>query len=184
MKITALPIRFGIAISSSLIAFFLILSLFNVNTNPFYSFFNAIIIAFGIYDVIKLYKLREGTEFSYSKGFSIGITTGFVATVLFAIFFVFYVSHFRIYCHVSLRGLFSVYASVFADLASLLPLHQSPLRLLCFSGLKVVCVAFIVFIIMYFVSSVYSTRRKKYFFSLFLNKFLRQVRIKKIMKIK
>lgn len=92
MKLTALPIRFGIAISSSLIAFFLILSLFNVNTNPFYSFFNAIIIAFGIYDVIKLYKLREGTEFSYSKGFSIGITTGFVATVLFAVFFIFYVS--------------------------------------------------------------------------------------------
>lgn len=92
MKISALPIRFGIAISSSLIAFFLILSLFNANTNPFYSFFNAIIIAFGIYDVIKLYKLKEGTEFTYSKGFSIGITTGFVATVFFAIFFVFYVS--------------------------------------------------------------------------------------------
>ena len=92
MKISALPIRFGIAISTSLIAFFLILSLFNANTNPFYSFFNAIIIAFGIYDVIKLYKLREGSGFTYSKGFSIGITTGFVATVFFAIFFVFYVS--------------------------------------------------------------------------------------------
>ena len=92
MKITALPIRFGIAISSSLIAFFLILSLFNANTNPFYSFFNAVIIAFGIYDAIKLYKLKEGTEFTYSKGFSIGITTGFVATVFFAIFFIFYVS--------------------------------------------------------------------------------------------
>jgi len=92
MKISAFPIRFGIAISSSLIAFFLILSLFNANTNPFYSFFNAVIIAFGIYDALKLYKLREGTEFSYSKGFSIGITTGFVATVFFAIFFIFYVS--------------------------------------------------------------------------------------------
>ena len=92
MKISALPIRFGIAISSSLIAFFLILSLFNVNTNPFYSFFNAVIIGFGIYDALKLYKLREGSGFNYSKGFSIGITTGFVATFLFAIFFVFYVS--------------------------------------------------------------------------------------------
>lgn len=92
MKISALPIRFGIAISSSLIAFFLILSLFNANTNPFYSFFNAIIIAFGIYDAIKLYKLKEGSGFTYSKGFSIGITTGFVATVFFAIFFLFYVS--------------------------------------------------------------------------------------------
>lgn len=92
MKISALPIRFGIAISSSLIAFFLILSLFNANTYPYYSFFNAVIIGFGIYDALKLYKLKEGNEFNYSKGFSIGITTGFIATIFFAVFFVFYVS--------------------------------------------------------------------------------------------
>lgn len=92
MKITWLPIRFGIAISGSLVAFFLTLSLFKAHTNPVYSFFNAVIIAFGIYDAIKSYKFREGNKFTYTKGFTIGITSGFIATILFAIFFMFYIS--------------------------------------------------------------------------------------------
>jgi CRISPR/Cas system endoribonuclease Cas6 (RAMP superfamily) len=92
MKITLLPIRFGIAISGSLVAFFLTLSLFNLHSNPVYSFFNAIIIAFGIYDAIKSYKFRQGNKFTYTKGFTIGITSGFIATILFAMFFMFYIS--------------------------------------------------------------------------------------------
>ena len=90
MKISGLPIRFGIAISGSLIAFFLTLSLFNAHTSPVYSFFNAIIFAFGIYEAIKSFKLRKGNKFNYTNGFTIGISTGFVATILFAIFFIFY----------------------------------------------------------------------------------------------
>ena len=91
MKKIGIPIRFGIAISASLIAFFLTLSLFNAHTSPLYSLFNGAIIAFGIYEAIKSYKLRKGSKFNYANGFTIGIGTGFVATTVFAFFFTFYV---------------------------------------------------------------------------------------------
>ncbi|MCO4821002.1 MAG: DUF4199 domain-containing protein [Flavobacteriaceae bacterium] len=88
-KIT-LPFRFGIAISGSLIAFFLLLSLFDAHTNPFFSLVNVIITAFGIFEAIKYYKLSKGTDFSYTSGFTVGIVTGFVATLIFTFFFTFY----------------------------------------------------------------------------------------------
>ncbi|WP_420603840.1 DUF4199 domain-containing protein [Flagellimonas sp.] len=90
MKNLSLPIRFGIVTSAILIAYFLILSLMGKHTNVFYSLFNGIITGFGIYETIKYSKLRLGKDFSYSKGFMAGITTGFVATLLFTIFFAFY----------------------------------------------------------------------------------------------
>ena len=90
MKKVALPVRFGIAISGSLIAYFLILSLFKLHTNPAFSLFNAIIVAFGIYEAIRTYKLGKGDDFTYSGGFTVGIVAGFVATIIFTIFFTFY----------------------------------------------------------------------------------------------
>jgi uncharacterized protein DUF4199 len=90
MKKIGLPIRFGIAISGSLIAFFLVLSLFNTHTTFGYSLFNILIVAFGIYEAIKSHKLRAGSKFNYTKGFTTGIITGFVATFIFTIFFAFY----------------------------------------------------------------------------------------------
>jgi len=90
MKKIALPVRFGIAISGSLIAFFLILSLFNLHTSPIFSLFNSVIMAFGIYESIKSFKLRQGDKFNYTNGFTTGIVAGFVATLIFTIFFAFY----------------------------------------------------------------------------------------------
>jgi len=90
MKHFTLPIRFGIAVSGSLIAYFLLLSLFNLHTNIFYSLFNGVITGFGIYEAIKYYRVKEGPAFNYGKGFSAGIVTGFVGTLIFTIFFAFY----------------------------------------------------------------------------------------------
>ena len=90
MKPIALPIRFGIATSGCLIAYFLILSLFNLHTNIFYSVFNGVITAFGIYEAIKFFRLSEGDKFNYGKGFTAGIVTGGVATLIFTLFFTFY----------------------------------------------------------------------------------------------
>ncbi|MEM7379655.1 MAG: DUF4199 domain-containing protein [Bacteroidota bacterium] len=90
MKSLALPIRFGIATSGCLIAYFLILSLFGLHTNVFYSLFNGVITGFGIYEAIKYYRLREKDGFTYGKGFTAGMTTGFVATLIFTIFFAVY----------------------------------------------------------------------------------------------
>ncbi|WP_298238660.1 DUF4199 domain-containing protein [uncultured Algibacter sp.] len=90
MKNLSLPIRFGLVTSVVLIAYFLILALFNKHTNPAFSFFNAIITAFGIYEVIRLKKLEDPNNFSYGEGFKTGIITGFIATLIFTVFFLFY----------------------------------------------------------------------------------------------
>ncbi len=90
MKRLTLPIRFGIVTSAVLIAYFLILAIMGKHTNVFYSLFNGVITGFGIYETIKYEKLRRGDAFTYSSGFISGLTTGFVATLLFTIFFAFY----------------------------------------------------------------------------------------------
>ncbi|WP_420320610.1 DUF4199 domain-containing protein [Flagellimonas sp.] len=90
MKNLSLPIRFGIVTSAVLMAYFLILALMGKHTNVFYSLFNGVITGFGIYETIKYTKLQMGKDFGYGKGFMAGITTGFVATILFTIFFAFY----------------------------------------------------------------------------------------------
>tara|TARA_R110000868_G_scaffold37619_5_gene132878 strand:- start:243 stop:695 length:453 start_codon:yes stop_codon:yes gene_type:complete len=90
MKKIILPVRFGLVTSAVLIAYFLFLALFNKHTNPVFSFFNAVITAIGIYEAIRLYKLEQGDEFTYTSGFSTGIITGLTATIVFTIFFLFY----------------------------------------------------------------------------------------------
>ncbi len=90
MKEFALPIRFGIATSGCLIAYFLILSLFDAHTNVFYSLFNAVITGFGIYEAIKILKGRDEKGFNYGKGFVTGMVTGGVATFIFTLFFALY----------------------------------------------------------------------------------------------
>ncbi|KAB7528375.1 DUF4199 family protein [Flagellimonas olearia] len=90
MKNLTLPIRYGIVTSAILIAYFLILSLMGKHTNVFYSLFNGVITGFGIYETIKYTRIRQGKGFSYGSGFTAGITTGFVASLLFTIFFAFY----------------------------------------------------------------------------------------------
>lgn len=90
MKNISLPIRYGFVTGIVLIAYFLLLDLFGKSTNPVYSFFNAAITAFGIYEVIYISKIKNPKTFTYVEGFKNGIITGFVATVAFTIFFLIY----------------------------------------------------------------------------------------------
>lgn len=90
MKQYALPIRFGIATSGCLIAYFLILSLFGLHTNIWFSLFNGVITGFGIYEAIKIFRLRLDEKFNYGIGFTAGVVTGFVATIIFTVFFAVY----------------------------------------------------------------------------------------------
>lgn len=85
-----LPIRYGLATAGCLIAYFLVLSLFGIHTNVFYSLVNVIITGFGIYEGIKAYKLQQGDSFDYGRGFAAGMATGVAATLLFTLFFAFY----------------------------------------------------------------------------------------------
>lgn len=86
----ALPIRFGVAASGCLIAYFLILSLLGLHVNVFYSLFNTIITGFAIYEAIKYFKLKKGEAFTYATGFIAGLVTGGVATLIFTLFFAIY----------------------------------------------------------------------------------------------
>jgi glycerol uptake facilitator-like aquaporin len=95
MKKISLPIRFGLVTSAVLIAYFLVLALFHKHINPAFSFFNAVITAFGIFESVKVSKLENLEAFSYGGGFKTGIITGFVATFLFTFFFLFYATEFN-----------------------------------------------------------------------------------------
>ena len=67
MKNLTIPIKYGLAIGTALIAYFLILSLFGAHTNPIYSLLNGVLAGYGIYEGIKHYKLLKGEKFKYQK---------------------------------------------------------------------------------------------------------------------
>ena len=67
MKNLSLPIRFGLVTSAVLIAYFLVLALVDKHTNPAFSFVNAIITGFGIYEAVRLSKLKDLDNFSYGE---------------------------------------------------------------------------------------------------------------------
>lgn len=85
-----LPVRFGVALSTSLIAYFLVLSLFDLHTNPLFSLFNGVITGFAIFEAIRFRRIELNSDYSYAKGFSAGIVTGFIGTLLFTIFMTLY----------------------------------------------------------------------------------------------
>ncbi|WP_299259622.1 DUF4199 domain-containing protein [uncultured Aquimarina sp.] len=93
MKKSTIPVKYGVMIAIGLIAYFLILSLIGVQTNPIFSLGNGIIVAFGLYKALKDYKLEKGNAFEYQKGFMAGLFTGFNATLIFTIFFAIYVTN-------------------------------------------------------------------------------------------
>lgn len=90
MKNLSVPIKFGLLISIGLIAYFLLISLFGAHTNPFYSLFNPVIVGIGMFLAINHYKKKKGNKFKYQKGFTTGLISGFLATILFTAFFAFY----------------------------------------------------------------------------------------------
>lgn len=87
-----LSVRFGIALASSLIAYFLVLSLFGFHTNPFFSLFNGVITGFAIYEAIRYKRIESKSDYSYTSGFQAGIVTGFLATIIFTVFMAVYVT--------------------------------------------------------------------------------------------
>ncbi|WP_299218988.1 DUF4199 domain-containing protein [uncultured Aquimarina sp.] len=93
MKKSTIPVKYGVMIAIGLIAYFLILSLIGVQTNPIFSLGNGIIVAFGLYKALKDYKLEKGSTFEYQKGFMAGLFTGFNSTLIFTIFFAIYVTN-------------------------------------------------------------------------------------------
>lgn len=93
MKSTAsVSLRFGLVIAAALIAYFLILRLFGLHTNPWFRMFNGVIMFVGLYKSIQFYKLHA-ENFNYTSGFVTGLLTGFLGTIIFTVFMGIYLFH-------------------------------------------------------------------------------------------
>jgi hypothetical protein len=84
-------IKYGGFIALGLIAYFLIVRLLGLHENSWLRLLNGVIVAFGIYKVIKDVKTESGVNFNYFDGFKAGIISGFVATLIFTFFMGIYI---------------------------------------------------------------------------------------------
>ncbi|MGM5469049.1 DUF4199 domain-containing protein [Flavobacteriaceae bacterium LMO-SS05] len=89
----SVALKYGIFVTTALIAIFLILRLFGLHENPWLRLVNGVAMAAGIFFAIKYYKLVVGAAFTYVDGFKTGLITGFIATVLFTGFMAIYMFH-------------------------------------------------------------------------------------------
>ena len=89
----SVALKYGLIITGSIIAYFLILRLFNLHTNIWFRIANGLFMAAGIYFAIKSYKEKYNAEFTYVDGFKTGLLTGFIATACFTLFMAIYLFH-------------------------------------------------------------------------------------------
>lgn len=90
---TIVPLKYGLQVAISLIAYFLIVRLFGLHENPWLRLFNGLIMAHGIFMAIRSYKRRDFDGFTYFEGFKIGVKTGFLTTFVFVLFMALYMFH-------------------------------------------------------------------------------------------
>jgi hypothetical protein len=90
MKNLSVSLKFGLLIAAGLIAYFLLLALFGLHINPFYSLFNPVIVGVGMFAAINHYKNKKGNKYKDQKGVTTALVTGFIATIIFTVFFAFY----------------------------------------------------------------------------------------------
>ena len=89
----SISIKYGLYTTVSLIAYFLILKLFNLHENPWLRLANGVFMCLGIFFSIKTCKVIAGDGFSYINGAKTGLITGFIATVIFTLFMAIYMFH-------------------------------------------------------------------------------------------
>ncbi|WP_299223274.1 DUF4199 family protein [uncultured Psychroserpens sp.] len=89
----SVALKYGLFITISLIAYFLILRLFNLHENPWLRLFNGVAMAAGIYYAIRYHKLVVQNNFGYINGIKTALLTGFLATFLFTLFMAIYMFH-------------------------------------------------------------------------------------------
>lgn len=92
---TNVHMRYGIITAIGLIAYFLIVKLFDLHENTTLRLFNGVIMAFGIYLSIKRKRALSGDNFTYYNGFVTGLYTGFLATIIFSVFMAIYMFHLK-----------------------------------------------------------------------------------------
>jgi len=88
-----IAIRYGILMAITLIAYFLVVRLFDLHENPWLRLLNGIVMGIGITLAIKHYQLVQHEAVSYVNGIKIGIISGFTATFIFTLFMAIYMYH-------------------------------------------------------------------------------------------
>lgn len=88
-----LYVKYGLSIAAALIFYFLLIRLIGLHDNHWLRILNGIIVAYGIYAVIKKKKSIEKGNFEYFSGFGTGILTGVIATMVFVLFMGIYLFH-------------------------------------------------------------------------------------------
>ncbi|OUS01507.1 DUF4199 domain-containing protein [Flavobacteriales bacterium 33_180_T64] len=86
-------LKYGLFIAISLIAYFLILKLFDLHEKIWLRLLNGVVMSIGIYYAIKIYKRISKNEFSYINGIKTGLICGFIATIVFTAFMAIYIFH-------------------------------------------------------------------------------------------
>lgn len=89
----SVALKYGLFITAFLIAYFLILRLFNLHTEIWFRLANGLFMAAGIFFAIKYYKNKYTADFTYVDGFKTGLLTGFIATGCFTLFMAIYMFH-------------------------------------------------------------------------------------------
>ena len=82
--------KYGIGIAIVLILYFLLTKVMGWHQYPILSAFNGVIFGGGIFYALRNYK-RQAATFKYQDGFQIGLVTGALATIIFAIFMAVYI---------------------------------------------------------------------------------------------
>ncbi len=90
MKQKYTPLKYAIYIAVGLISYFLFLSIWGLHIHPVYGILNLIIMATGMFLMIKNYKKEKGPHFKYQKGFWAIFRCGMVSTIIFTAFFALY----------------------------------------------------------------------------------------------
>ena len=85
-----LYVKYGIGIAFALAAYFLILKLIGLHQYPIFSAANGVIFGGGILFAMKKFK-SQSESFKYQEGFMIGLFSGALATLLFALFMAIYI---------------------------------------------------------------------------------------------
>lgn len=92
-KSLSVALKYGLIIAGSLIAYFLILRVFDLHNNAWLRMANGLFMATGIFFSIRYYKSKYNSEFTYVDGFKTGLLTGFIATGTFIVFMAIYMFH-------------------------------------------------------------------------------------------
>lgn len=92
MKSSAIPLRYGVILGIILIAYFWILSVFDLHTYVWFSLLNAVFTSVAVFLATKDFKIHK-QNFKYHKGFVAGLKTGFLGTLIFTVFFAVYASN-------------------------------------------------------------------------------------------